>query len=125
MSCYVTDAGSRYIVKNENLEAAYAWLENEGEFAYAVGHGEGVTYLSADGNEDMWCGNMAWGGMYRAKDFIEKFCEPGSYACFYTEDCTEYDMMWRDTRGVHSECRGRVNPFWREIEELENEFETA
>jgi len=119
MSMYATDAGSRYLVKAENLDAAYEWLEHEGEFAYRVGVVRDCVILSANGHEDMFCGSVCYGIGELIEEFLERFCEPGSYACQRVDDFLQYDLYWKDGDGVHSEGREYANPFANMIEELE------
>ena len=118
MGTLVLDAGSRYIVKNENLEAAYRWLEKEGEFALVIGNGEGVTYLGADGNEEMFCGNMSYGFTEDVRRFMELFCENKSFACFKYPDDFTYAICWKDNGVVYWDFEEWDNPFYEKIREL-------
>lgn len=119
MSMYATDAGSRYIVKAKNLEAAYEWLEHEGEFAHRVGVVRDCVILSANGYEDMFCGQVSYSVGRWISAFMERFCEPGSYACHHIDEFDEYCLYWKDGAGVHDECREAGNPFENMIAELE------
>lgn len=119
MGYYASDAGSRYIVKDENLEAAYEWLKGEDEFAHKVGHLDGCTWLSADGYEDMFCGDVRFSVDKYIKEFMERFCEPGSYACHCIDEFSQYALYWKDENGVHDEAEEVGNPFAEKILELE------
>ena len=119
MSMYAMDAGSKYLVKAENLDDAYEWLEKNGEFAHRIGvHGDCVI-LSANGYEDMFCGDVCYGIGELIEEFLEQFCEPGSYACQRVDDFCQYDLYWKDGDGVHSEGREYANPFESQIAEIE------
>lgn len=120
MGMYAMDAGSKYLVEDANLEAAYEWLESVGEFAYVTGHVGECTVLSADGNEELWCGDVGYGVGKEIEEFLNRFCEPGSYACQRVDDFGQYDLYWKDDEGVHSEGRVYANPFDVEIRELES-----
>jgi len=119
MSTYVIDEGSRYLVKAENLEAAYKWLEGEGEFAHKVDICKDCIVLSADGYEDMFCGNVSYSFADSVADFMERFCEERSYACFYDEEQREFTLVWKDKDGTHIDGDGLANPFAWKMEELE------
>lgn len=125
MSMYATDAGSRYLVKAGNLDAACEWLESEGEFAHKVGVVRDCVVLSANGCEDMFCGSVCYGIGKCIEEFLERFCEPGSYACQRVDDFFQYDLYWKDADGVHSEGREYVNPFAGKIAELEGQEESC
>ena len=116
---YATDAGSRYLVKAENLDAAYEWLKKEGEFAHRVGIVRDCIVLSADGYEDMFCGNVSYSVGDCIKEFLERFCEPGSYACHHIDEFDEYCLYWKDGEGVRDECKEVGNPFAEKMMELE------
>lgn len=118
MSIYISDEESRYIVKDENLNAAYEWLEDEGEFTYKVGHVDGCTWLSANRCEDMFCGYVSFDYMDYVMRFIDAFCESGSYACFRNDDEFKYEFAWKDDSGIHYDWRGFANPFEDKIEKL-------
>ena len=119
MSMYAYDAGSRYLVKAANLDAAYEWLKKEGEFAHRVGVHRDCVVLSADGFEDMFCGEVPYAIGELIADFLERFCEPGSYACHHVDEYDEYCLYWKDETGVHDECRQVENPFAAKMMELE------
>lgn len=119
MSMYAMDAGSRYLVKAENLDAAYEWLKKEGEFAHVVGIVRNCLVLSADGYEDMFCGNVSYSVGDCIKEFLERFCEPGSYACHHIDEFDEYCLYWKDGEGVRDECKEVGNPFAEKMMELE------
>lgn len=119
MSTYVCDAGSRYLVKANNIEEAYAWLEYKGEFAHKVGIVRDCIELSADGFEDMWCGNVCWGYAEEVAKFMDLFCESGSYACFYCDDYNEYTLVWKEGGLVQEETITLENPFSERIQQLE------
>lgn len=118
MTMYAADAGSRYIVRDPKLKEAYAWLEHEGEFAHVTGHLDGCTWLSADGTEDMFCGEVAYSVGDLITEFMRLFCEPGSYACHYVDDFDEYGLYWVDGDGVHQAFESAANPFAGKIAEL-------
>lgn len=119
MGKYVTDAGSRYIVKDERLEEAYAWLEDAGEFAFVVGHGNGTTHLGANGYEEMFCGEMADDFHLAVEAFMALFCEPGSYACFcYDNHGPIHMLIWKDEL-IHNQAIGSNNPFASKIADFE------
>lgn len=119
MSMYAYDAGSKYLVKADNLDEACRWLEGEGEFAHKVGIVRDCVVLSADGFEDMFCGEVSYRVGEFISEFMERFCEPGSYACHHIDEYNEYCLYWKDEEGVHSECKTVENPFAERILELE------
>ena len=122
MSMYASDAGSRYLVKAENLDDAYGWLEEQGEYAHRIGVDGDCIVLSADGTEEMFCGNVGCGIGSIIEEFLDLFCEPGSYCCQRVDDYFQYDLYWKDGDGVHSEGREYVNPFTGFIAKLEEDW---
>lgn len=120
MSMYAYDEGSRYLVKAENIDAAYKWLEDEGEYAYRVGVVKDCFILSANGHEDMFCGDVRYSVGEVIMEFMKLFCESGSYACHCIEEFHEYVLYWKDEDGVHEESRQVENPFTSKMLELES-----
>ena len=123
MSMYVTDAGSKCLVKNENLDAAYGGLEEHGEYAYAIDAVKGCTVLSADGNDEFFCGSVSCHIDSMILEFLEKFCEPGSYVCQRNDDYFCYDLYWKDDEGIYAKSREFENPFEGIIGEIERKFQ--
>ena len=120
MSMYAYDAGSRYLVKASNLDAAYEWLRKEGEYAHKVGIVRDCIILSADGYEDMFCGEVSYSIGDLIVEFMKKFCEPGSYACHHIDEYNEYVLYWMDDeRIVYDESKVLDNPFAEKMMELE------
>lgn len=117
---YAHDAGSRYLVNAERVDAAYEWLEEHGEYAHRVGLHRDCIVLSADGYEDMFCGMVSYSVGDLIVEFMKKFCEPGSYACHHIDEYSEYVLYWMDDeRIVHDESVVLGNPFAGKIKELE------
>ena len=124
MSMMAYDAGSKYIVKASNLDEAYAWLEERGEYAHMVGKHRDCVILSADGFEDMFCGNVGYGIESSIREFMLRFCERGSYACHHIDDYNEYVLYYKDEMGCfRSESRVVENPFAKWIAHLEQGLE--
>lgn len=119
MSTYVNDAGSRYIVKDENLEEAYRYLEHEGEFAFVTNRADGCTWHSPMGFDEMWCGYVSHSYADYCAQFMDLYCESGSYACFRNDDELEYTMVWKEGGFVQIESIAWENPFSGRVERLE------
>ena len=120
MSTYVCDAGSRYIVTEENLPSAQAWLNDRGG-EYTANHlpnGSAEIVSTYDG---LFCGGVGWGFSSSVWHFIDEFCEPYSYASFRNDDEFEYGLLWKDGEGsVHEEWEDIENPFQNRINSMED-----
>jgi len=119
MEINVYDAGSSYIVKDENLVAAYRWLEEQGEWAFVVAHNHGKSWLSADGHDEMFCGCMSERFYELPIDFLRLFCEPNSYACMFDDFSMGYSIFWKGEDGsVHTDTKEAINPFAEKATQL-------
>ena len=119
MSSWIDDAGSRYLVKERNLEAAYNYLEEAGEFAHRIGTENGCAVLSADGWSEMWCGNMGCGYEDEAAEFMLRYCRPNSYACFRNDGELSYTLVWKGLDGaVYIETTEWENPLHNKMLKL-------
>lgn len=121
MSTYISDAGSRYIIKNENIKAACEWLEQEGESLYSVANGSGLVVFGSNvyGNST-FCGYTGFDYLDMVVEFLKRFCEPGSYGCFRHEDATE--IAWKDEGGVWNSYRDYENPYSELMQKLDASY---
>lgn len=120
MSVYIIDAGSRYIVREEKLGRAYAWLMDRREEAHARPVADGFAEIfSADG-EGFFCGSTCYGFQEEVIEFVSEFCEPWSYASFRDDDDFEFGIVWKDGDGeVNEEWETICNPFNERMEEMD------
>lgn len=123
MSMMAYDAGSKYIVKVSKLDEACAWLDEHGERSHMVGKHRDCVILSADGFEDMFCGQVGYGIESSIREFMLRFCERGSYACHHIDEYNEYVLYWMDETGYQTKSITVGNPFTTMIEYLERGLE--
>lgn len=119
MGVWISDCGSRYIVKEENLDAAAEWLSAEW---YGFTEPEQCRDYIINNCEDVFYGDVPYNHQTVAHEFMERFCEPGSYACFFDEENLYHAITWKDEYGTHDDGKPVENPYTGKIEELERHF---
>ena len=119
MSVYIADAGSKYVVSEDKLSRAYAWLKDRREIPCAKPIADGFAEVFSNG-DGFFCGDTCYGFQDEAIEFLQEFCEPYSYASFRNDDDFEYGIVWRDEAGsVHEEWEEMSNPFAERMDEFE------
>lgn len=97
------------LVSEENLEAAINVFGEENAKANLKSNGLWGIQFSG---ESPWDGYNNYAAD-EAAEFIEKYCEPGSYASFYNYDYGDYTFDGKDADGnMVSRCLDRENPFY-------------
>lgn len=105
------------LVNEENINAALEYLGDDCELDF--------YYKDGGIREVLFSGESQWDGYNNyaadeAAEFIEKYCEPGSYASFYNYDYGDYTFDGKDAEGnMVSRCLGRENPFHEMMVEYE------
>lgn len=117
MDYWIYDYEHRFIVHIDNVNDALNWLSENGIHNPYFDTTMDNDLVLIDSKDGMFGGDAySHVDMEDAYEFIEKFCEPGSYACFRNDTEYEFHIIWKTEEGVHE----RYEKIWCPFERLMN-----